>query len=113
MKQILQVSFEKLSFHLSDSVTYRSFARLEADCYPSRSGLHSAIRNIKAETLEKANGLNLSHLIEDGVISVDKLRINSTVAASNIVPPSDSQLLADSIRVLSRLMSQSKELTGV
>ena len=113
MKQILQVSFEKLSFHLSDSVTYRSFARLEADCYPSRSGLHSAIRNIKAETLEKANGLNLSHLIEDGVISVDKLRINSTVAASNIAPPSDSQLLADSIRVLSRLMSQSKELTGV
>ena len=113
LKQILQVSFEKLSFHLSDSVTYRTFARLEADCYPSRSGLHSVIRRIKAKTLEKANGLHLSHLIEDGVISVDKLRIDSTVTASNIAPPSDSQLLADSIRVLSRLMSQSKELTGV
>ena len=113
LKQILQVSFDKLSFHLSDSMTYRTFARLEADCYPSRSGLHLVIRSIKAETLEQAAGLHLSHLIEDGVISVDKLRIDSTVTASNIAPPSDSQLLADSIRVLSRLMCQSKELTGV
>jgi len=113
LKQILQVSFDKLSFHLSDSITYRTFTRLEADCYPSRSGLHLAIRSIKAETLEQTNGLHLSHLIEDGVISVDKLRIDSTVTASNIASPSDSQLLADSIRVLSRLMSQSKALTGV
>lgn len=113
LKQILQVSFEKLSFHLSDSMTYRTFARLEADCYPSRSGLHSAIRSIKAETLEKVNGAHLGHLIEDGVISIDKLRIDSTVTASNIASPSDSQLLADSIRVLSRLMSRSKETTGI
>ena len=31
LKQILGVSYEKLAFHLSDSPTYRSFARLRAD----------------------------------------------------------------------------------
>ena len=113
LKQILQVSYEKLSFHLSDSATYRTFARLSAEQYPSRAGLHRAIRCIKAQTLEQVNGLHVSGLIDSGTINVDKLRIDSTVTACNITPPSDSQLLSDSIRVLSRLMSQSKDMTGV
>ena len=52
-KQILKVSYEKLSFHLCDSSNYRTFARLEPDQHPSRSGLHSAIRCIKADTLKQ------------------------------------------------------------
>lgn len=113
LKQILQVSYEKLAFHLSDSPTYRSFARLEPDQFPRRSGLQAAIRGITAQTLEQINGLHVSELIDSKTISIDKLRIDSTVTQSNITPPSDSQLLADGIRVLSRLMSQSKDKTGV
>lgn len=113
LKQTLQVSYEKLAFHLSDSPTYRSFARLESDQFPGRSGLHAAIRSIKAETLKKLSGLQVSELIDSKTINIDNLRIDSTVTESNISPPSDSQMLADSIRVLSRLMSKSKEKTGV
>ena len=113
LKQILVVSYEKLAFHLSDSPTYRTFTRLEADQFPTRSGLHSAIRCIKSDTLEKANAIHVSELIDSHKINIDKLRIDSTVTSSNITEPSDSQLLADGIRVLSRLMYQSKELTGV
>lgn len=113
LKQLLQVSYTKLSFHLCDSPTYRSFARLEPEHLPSRSGLHAAIRCIKAETLEKINQSHLSALISDNTINVDCLRIDSTVTSSNIVSPSDSQLLADGVRVLSRLMSQSKDKTGI
>ena len=39
LKQILKVSYERLSSHLSDSPTYRTFARLHEVQYPSRSGL--------------------------------------------------------------------------
>ena len=113
LKQILVVSYEKLAFHLSDSPTYRTFARLESDHIPTRLGLHSAIRCIKSDTLEKANAIHVSQLVDSHVISKDKLRIDSTVKSSNIAEPSDSQLLADGIRVLSRLMAQSKELTGI
>lgn len=113
LKQILQISYEKLAFHLSDSPTYRTFSRLKVDQYPSRAGLHSAIRCIQAETLKQVNELHVSGLIDSGEISVDKLRIDSTVTASNIASPRDSQLLEDSIRVLSRLMSQSKDRTGI
>jgi len=44
---------------------------------------------------------------------LDWLRIDSTVTDSNIATPSDSQLLNDGVRVLSRLMSQSRNVTGV
>ena len=113
LKQILQVSYEKLAFHLSDSPTYRSFARLEPDQFPRRSSLQVAIRGITAQTLEKVNGLHIAELITSGTISIDSLRIDSTVTQSNITPPGDSQLLADGIRVLSRLMTQCKDKTGV
>ena len=52
LKQQLRISYEQLAFHLSDSMTYRSFTRLAHDSTPSRSGLQSTIRAIKPETLE-------------------------------------------------------------
>ncbi len=113
LRKILQVSYEKLSFHLSDSPTYRSFARLQPDQYPSRSGLQYTIRHITAQTLERANRILMSQLFKDNTLSLDWLRIDSTVTDSNIATPSDSQLLNDGVRVLSRLMTQSKEMTGV
>jgi IS5 family transposase len=52
-------------------------------------------------------------LLDQGVISLDTLRIDSTVVASNIAPPSDSQLLSDAVRVISRLLATSQSRTGV
>ena len=51
--------------------------------------------------------------LEQGVLSMEKLRIDSTVVASNIAPPCDSHLLNDGIRVLSRLLAKSKDTTGI
>ena len=113
LKQQLRVSYEQLSFHLSDSMTYRSFTRLTHDSMPSRSGLQSTIRRIKPETLETMHEILSQNWLEQGILSMEKLRIDSTVVASNIAPPSDSHLLNDGIRVLSRLLTQSKDATGV
>lgn len=113
LKQQLRISYEQLAFHLSDSMTYRAFARLPAHLTPSRSGLQSTIRSIKPETLEQAHQLLTRSLLDMGAASLDKLRIDSTVVASNIAPPSDSQLLDDAIRVISRLLAKSKTETGI
>jgi IS5 family transposase len=113
LKQQLRVSYEQLSFHLSDSMTYRSFTRLTPDSMPSRSGLQSTIRRIKPETLEAIHEILSQNWLEQGVLSMEKLRIDSTVVASNIAPPCDSHLLNDGIRVLSRLLTRSKDATGI
>lgn len=107
LRQQLGFSHEQLAFHLSDSVTYRTVARLPAHLSPSRSCLQSTIRSIKPQTLAQAHQAVTRNLINQDVISLDKLRIDSTVVASHIAPPSDSQLLNDGVRVISRLLAKS------
>jgi len=113
LKQQLRISYEQLAFHLSDSITYRTFARLANNTAPSRSGLQSTIRRIKPETLQKVHEILSKIWHKKGLLSMEKLRIDSTVVASNIAPPSDSQLLNDGVRVLSRLLAKSKDITGI
>ena len=113
LKQVLRVSYEQLAFHLSDSMTYRTFSRLSVTTMPSRSGLQSTIRGIRPETLEKVHEILSVSWLNAGILSMEKLRIDSTVVASNIAPPSDSQLLNDGVRVLSRLLMKSNNVTGV
>jgi transposase, IS5 family len=110
LKQQLRISYEQLSFHLSDSMTYRTFTRLAQDSTPSRSGLQSTIRRIKPETLATIHEMFSQDWLHQDILSMEKLRIDSTVVASNIAPPSDSQLLNDGVRVLSRLLAKSKDV---
>ena len=107
LKQQLQVDYETLAFHLSDSTTYRTFVRLPHALCPSRSALQATIRKIRPETLAKVHELLTSEWLVDRTISLEKVRIDSTVVESDIAPPSDSQLLNDGIRVLSRLLAKS------
>lgn len=113
LKQQLQVSYEQLAFHLSDSMTYRTFIRIQNHLFPSRSGLQATIRRITPETLQKVHETLSSVWLESGIFSMDKIRIDSTVVASNIAPPSDSQILNDGVRVLSRLLATSGKKTGI
>lgn len=113
LKQITGLSYQKLAFHLSDSPTYRAFVRLRPEQSPSKSALQSTVRRVQPETLQRIHQLLMSDWMDQGELSVDALRIDSTVVDSNIAPPSDSQLLDDGVRVLSRLMANSKKITGV
>jgi len=113
LKQQLRISYEQLSFHLSDSMTYRTFTRLPDDVSPSRSGLQATIRRIKPQTLENIFDILSMKWVKDGHMDLEKIRIDSTVIDSHITPPSDSQLLSDSVRVLTRYLAKSQSQTGV
>ncbi len=113
LKQQLQVSYDQLAFHLCDSMSYRTFTRLTDGFTPKKSALQSTIRSISPETLEQVQIALSVHWLKNGDISLEKIRADSTVVKSNITPPSDSQLLNDSIRVLSRLFAKSRDETGI
>lgn len=113
LKQMLNISYEKLAFHLSDSATYRSFTRLTRNQYPSRAGLQSVIRRIKPETLQRINEQLCIHWQREGIIDTKQVRIDSTVVEAPIAKPSDSKLLNDSIRVLSRHLATCHRHTGL
>jgi len=113
LKQQLQVSYDQLAFFLCDSRSYRSFARLSEGQQPRKSSLQKAMRSVRPETLEKIHTLLMKRWINDGDVSCCQMRIDSTVVKSNIAPPSDSQLLNDCVRVLSRKLLKSRDRTGI
>lgn len=113
LKQVTGMSYQKLAFHLSDSPTYRAFARLTVKQCPSKSAIQATVRRIQPDTLQRIHQLFLSGWVDEGALSLATLRIDSTVVDSHIAPPMDSQLLNDGVRVLSRLMFKSKQRIGV
>jgi len=113
LKQMLQVSYDELAFHLSDSMSYRTFTRLVNGVSPKKSSLQATIRQIKPQTLEKVFQALSVECFQKGIFSLEKVRIDSTVVSSNIAEPSDSRLLNDGVRVLSRLLAKSRDMTGV
>jgi len=113
LKQQFSLTYSELAFFLEESPTYRTFAQLEQDQFPSRSALHAAIRQIQPETLKQVSIMLATEWADNGTIDPQVVRIDSTVVHSNIAAPSDSELLCDAIRVLSRLLSRSKIKTGV
>jgi len=113
LKQIFRISYAQLSFQLTDSPTYRSFSRLDRHCFPSKSTLCTNIRRLRPETLRAVFEQLGADCLARGEMETQAMRLDSTVIKSNIAPPSDSRLLDDGIRVLSRLMAKSVERTGV
>lgn len=113
VKMMNGFSYEQLAFHLVDSRTYSSFCRIGiGDDPPSKSTLNSNIKRIRPETLEAINRTLVMHAIEVGIERGDKVRVDSTVTESNIHHPTDSSLLWDCVRVLTRLMHRASELVA-
>ena len=111
VKQMNTFSYDELTFHVADSRTYRAFCKIGLmDRAPKRSTLAENIKLLNASTLKEIHHIILGAAGEAGVERGRKVRIDSTVSETNIHPPSDSWLLFDCIRVLTRLMDALKKL---
>jgi IS5 family transposase len=108
-----QLSYEDLAFFIADSSSYRTFCRIGlTDQPPSKSTLAENIKRIKPGTLEQLNRRLLSIAKEQGVENGRKVRVDCTTVETNIHEPSDSSLLWDCVRVLTRLMQHAREEVG-
>src|SRR5258705_4515046 len=112
LKQQRQLSYEELAFHLEDSASFRAFARLPLAWSPKRSVLHQTINAIRPESWEAVNRAVLASAKQDKLESGAMVRIDSTVTAALMHEPSDSALLWDAVRVMTRLLRQAAALPG-
>ena len=112
LKQDRQLSYEELAFHLEDSASFRAFARLPLAWSPKKSVLHKTISAIRPDTWEAVNRALLISAKQAKLESGATLRIDSTVSAALMHEPSDSALLWDAVRVMTRLLRQAGELPG-
>jgi len=114
IKQANGFSYEQLAFHLVDSQSYRAFCLISVvDSPPKRSTLQRNCKAVRAETLERINRRLVQYAQETGIEDGKRLRSDSTVIEAAIHEPTDSRLLVDCVRVLTRLLRETREYVSV
>lgn len=110
LKQQRQLSYEELAFHLEDSASFRAFARLPLRWSPKKSVLQQTISALRPQTWEAVNQALLVSAQQEKLESGATVRIDSTVSAALMHQPSDSTLLWDAVRVMTRLLRRAGRL---
>jgi len=110
LKQYRNLSYEELAFHLEDSQSFRGFARLRMGQYPSSSTLQENITALRPATWEAINQVIIGYAAAQKLEKGRKVRLDSTAVESNIHYPTDSRLLEDGIRLITRLLVEGKRL---
>jgi IS5 family transposase len=111
LKQYRELTYEELAFHLEDSDAFRTFSRLEMGQYPSKSVLQENIKAIQEETWEAIHSEILGYAREEKIEKGRTVRVDSTTVETNIHHPTDSSLLSDGIRIITRWLQEGKELS--
>ena len=110
IKQMFEFSYQDLAFHLMDSVSLRKFCLIGiGDKGYKKSVLCKNIKTLSPRTWEAINRCIVEHAKKNNVEKGRRIRIDCTVVESNIHAPSDSALLWDSVRVLTRILTKAKE----
>ena len=110
LKQYRELTYEELAFYLEDSRAFRSFARLEMGQYPGKSILQENIKSLTEETWQKLHCLILKYAAGAKIETGKKVRVDSTAIETNIHRPTDSSLLWDGIRIMTRWLVEGHQL---
>ena len=102
MKHLKGWSFRELERELRSNLVYRQFTRFDADSTPDFSTFSRTFALLGPAVTEQIHQRVVGLAREQGVAKGRKLRTDTTVVETNIHYPTDSTLLGDGIRVLSR-----------
>jgi transposase, IS5 family len=103
-------SYEQTEHFVNDSLVLRQFCRLGLEPVPHDTTLLRWANLVQPETLHRLLDRVTELAQRSRVTRGRKLRSDSTVVETTIHYPSDSGLLADGVRVLSRLVRQAGDL---
>src|ERR1700759_3610344 len=112
LKQYHQLSYEELAFHLEDSASFRAFARLPMGWTPKKAVLQKTISAITAASWEAINQAVVRNARQTKLEPAAMVRIDSTVTEALMHAPTDSSLLWDAVRVMTRLLKRTRALGG-
>ena len=110
IKRMYDWSYEQLYDRVHDSIALRRFCRYEFEMVPKPSTLQENIKKLRAETFEEVNRALLAAAKREKVEDGRKVRIDSTGVETNIHYPTDSRLLQDAVRVITRILADARRV---
>src|SRR5919202_5389499 len=112
VKRLYQWSYAETEHFVGDSLVLRQFCRLYLQPVPDDTTLIRWANLIGPDTLQQLNDRVVELATQLKVTRGRKLRVDSTVVETNIHYPTDSALVGDGVRVLSRLLHKAKAVLG-
>lgn len=112
VKHLYGWSYEETEHFVNDSLVLRQFCRIYLESVPDDTTLIRWANLIGPETLVELNNRVVELARSLKVTRGRKLRVDSTVVETNIHHPTDSSLVGDGVRVVSRLLRRAKKVIG-
>jgi len=112
LRHLRNWSFDTLEREVRTNLAYRDFARIGMGRVPDAKTLARIAQALGGEVISELHRRLVEIAQEEGVIRGRKLRVDTTVVETNIHYPTDSSLLGDGARVLTRTMKKIEKQAG-
>jgi transposase, IS5 family len=112
VQRLYHWSYEQTEYFVGDSRRLRQFCRLGLHTPPDDTTLIRWAQQITPETMEQLNHRVVELARQAKVTRGRKLRVDTTLVETTMHHPTDGSLLADGVRVLSRLLRGAKAAGG-
>jgi IS5 family transposase len=112
LKHLRNWSFQILEWEVRANLVYRQFTRVGGNKVPDAKTLGRQALALGPEVIQKIHHRVVGIAREKQIATGRKLRVDTTVVETNIHYPTDSSLLGDGVRVLTRVMKRVTEVAG-
>lgn len=106
LKHMRGWSFEDVTREVRANLVYREFTGIGAGKVPDDKTMGRLARQLGPEAIEKLHRRTVEIAVANKVIEGRKMRVDTTVVETNIHYPTDSTLMGDGVRVLTRVMKK-------
>ncbi|MCL2645263.1 MAG: ISNCY family transposase [Betaproteobacteria bacterium] len=112
LKHVRNWSYQTLEREARANLVYRDFTRVGAGKMPDAKTMGRWGVAVGPQALKQIHERIVKIAEEKGVTEGRRMRVDTTVVEANIHHPSDSTLLGDGVRVLTRAMKKITEIVG-
>jgi IS5 family transposase len=112
LKHLFDWSYDDMEREVRANLVYRMFTRIDAGDVPDAKTILKIARALGPEVIEQLHRQVVEVAKRAGVTHGRRFRIDTTVVATNVHYPTDSTLLQDGVRVLTRTMQRASAAMG-
>src|SRR5438128_3272708 len=112
LKHLFDWSYDDLEREVRANLVYRAFTRIDAGDVPDAKTILKIARALGPEVIEQLHRQVVDVAKRTGVTHGRRFRIDTTVVETNVHYPTDSTLLRDGMRVLTRTMQRASAALG-
>jgi IS5 family transposase len=112
LKHLFDWSYDDLEQEVRANLVYRAFTRIDAGEVPDAKTILKIARALGPDVIEQLHRQVVDVAKRAGVTHGRRFRIDTTVVETNVHYPTDSSLLQDGVRVLTRTMQRASAALG-